>query len=101
MADRRFTEIDLRRMLAKAADYREDVVEGRWVIETRHRRRAWEVIVEPDSERRVVVVGSAFPPRGGGGERPVFEGPFCPRPPLAPLLFPPPPAPDQEPPTPH
>ncbi len=61
MADRRFTEIDLRRMLAKAADYREDVVEGRWVIETRHRRRAWEVIVEPDSERRLLVVVTAYP----------------------------------------
>ena len=61
MADRRFTEIDLRRMLEQAADYREDVVEGRWVIETRHRRRAWEVIVELDSERRLLVVVTAYP----------------------------------------
>ena len=61
MADRRFTEIDLRRMLEQAADYREDVVEGRWVIETRHRRRAWEVIVESDSERRLLVVVTAYP----------------------------------------
>jgi hypothetical protein len=34
MDDRRFTEIDLRRMLERASGYREDVVEGRWVIET-------------------------------------------------------------------
>jgi hypothetical protein len=61
MADRRFTEIDLRRMLERAAGYRDDVVEGRWVIETRHRRRAWEVIVEPDSARRLLVVVTAFP----------------------------------------
>jgi hypothetical protein len=32
MSDRRFTEIDLRRMLHRAAGHREDVVEGRWVI---------------------------------------------------------------------
>lgn len=61
MDDRRFTEIDLRRMLERASGYREDVVEGRWVIETRHRRRAWEVIVEPDRERRLLVVVTAHP----------------------------------------
>jgi len=61
MADRRFTEIDLRRMLERAAGYRDDVVEGRWAIEARHRRRAWEVIVEPDSERQLLVVVTAYP----------------------------------------
>ena len=60
MDDRRFTEIDLRRMLERASDYREDVVEGRWVIEARHRRRAWEVILEPDSERQLLVVVTAY-----------------------------------------
>ena len=45
MDDRRFTEIDLRRMLERAARYREDVVDGRWAIETKHRGKAWEVIV--------------------------------------------------------
>jgi hypothetical protein len=30
MADRRFTEIDLRRMLERASGHRRDVVEGRW-----------------------------------------------------------------------
>ena len=61
MADRRFTEIDLRRMLERASGYREDVVEGRWVIETRHRRRPWEVIVEPDGERELLVVVTGYP----------------------------------------
>ena len=61
MGDRRFTEIDLRRMLQQATGYREDVVEGRWVIETRHRGKAWEVIVEPDPERRLLVVVTAYP----------------------------------------
>ena len=61
MDDRRFTEIDLRRMLERGSGYREDVVEGRWVIEARHRRRAWEVILEPDSERQLLVVVTAYP----------------------------------------
>ena len=61
MDDRRFTEIDLRRMLERATGYRPDVVEGRWVIETRHHRRAWEVIVEPDWERQLLVVVTAYP----------------------------------------
>jgi hypothetical protein len=61
MDDRRFTEIDLRRMLERASSYREDAVEGRWVIETRHRGRAWEVIVEPDVERELLVVLTAYP----------------------------------------
>jgi len=54
-------EIDLRRMLERASGYREDVVEDRWVIETRHRGRAWEVIVEPDEHRRLLVVVTAYP----------------------------------------
>jgi hypothetical protein len=61
MDERRFTEIDLRRTLERATSYRPDVVESRWVIETRHRRRAWEVIVEPDWERRLLVVVTAYP----------------------------------------
>ena len=63
MDDRRFTEIDLRRMLERASGYREDVVEGRWVIETTHRGKAWEVIVEPDVERQLLVVVTAYPVR--------------------------------------
>src|SRR2546425_3818388 len=66
MGDRRFTEIDLRRMLQQATGYREDVVEGRWVIETRHRGKAWEVIVEPDRERRFLVVVTPDPGWGWG-----------------------------------
>jgi hypothetical protein len=61
MEDRDFTEVDLRTMLEGAKTYREDVVEGRWVIETRHSSRSWEVIVEPDPEERIVVVVTAYP----------------------------------------
>ena len=61
MTDRRFTELDLRRMLERASGYRKDVVEGRWIIETRHRGRAWDAIVEPDRERQLLVVVTAYP----------------------------------------
>ncbi|HEU4600692.1 MAG TPA: hypothetical protein VFS24_01930 [Steroidobacteraceae bacterium] len=61
MADRDFSEVELRRMLFAASDFRRDVVPGRWVIETRHKRKAWEVIVEPDSSAQVLVVVTAYP----------------------------------------
>jgi hypothetical protein len=64
MLDRRFTEVDLRRMLAAATAHRPDIVEGRWVIETRHRRRPWEVIVEPGEELRLLLVVTAYPMEG-------------------------------------
>jgi hypothetical protein len=57
MADRYFDEVDLRAMLEKAKAFSPDVVEGRFIIRTKHRRRAWEVIVEPNAiERRLIVV---------------------------------------------
>jgi hypothetical protein len=61
MADRAFNEIDVRRMLAAATGRRRDVVPGRWIIETRHRRKPWEVIVEPDADAQLLVVITAYP----------------------------------------
>lgn len=61
MIQRDFTEIDLRAMLHRATGYRPDVEPGRWVIETRHRGGAWEVIVEPEHEVRRMVVVTAYP----------------------------------------
>ena len=61
MEDRRFTEVGLRHMIDRASGCRPDAAPGRWVVETRHRRRAWRVIVEPDEGLRVVVVITAFP----------------------------------------
>ena len=52
---------ELRRMLEHAAGYKVDVVHGRWVIETRHARKDWEVIVEPDNVQRLLVVVTAYP----------------------------------------
>ena len=61
MVDRQFSEVDLRCMLEYAVGLREDVVEDRWVVETRHHGRAWEVIVEPDLGTRKLVVVTAYP----------------------------------------
>ena len=43
-----------------AMNYRRDIVEGRWVIETRYQRQRWEVIVEPIPERQLLVVVRAY-----------------------------------------
>lgn len=61
MVDRRFTEIDLRRMLSAAKSYQRDVVKGRWLIDTAHRRHHWQVIVEPDTIDHLLVVVTAYP----------------------------------------
>ena len=61
MLDRRFNEVDLRAMLHHAASFRPDIVEGRWVITCRHKRRRWEVIVEPDQHAQLLVVVTAYP----------------------------------------
>jgi hypothetical protein len=61
MAGRDFTEVDLRRMLEYAASISPSGVEGRWAIKTTHRRRSWKVIVEPDFDRHLLVVVTAYP----------------------------------------
>jgi len=61
MVDRDFTEVDLRRMLQYAGGLREDVLQGRWVVETRHLRQDWEVIVEPEPESQLLIVVTAYP----------------------------------------
>jgi hypothetical protein len=48
-------------MIESYIDVMEDDVEGRWVIETRHDGKPWEIIVEPDPVDRVVVVITAYP----------------------------------------
>lgn len=61
MDDRDFTEVDLRSMLQRAHGFKDDVVEGRFVIATDHRGAAWEVIVEPDEIDHLLVVVTAYP----------------------------------------
>ena len=61
MQDRAFNEVDLRRMLEHAHGQRADILEGRFVIDARHVGRPWEIIVEPDETRQLLVVITAYP----------------------------------------
>ncbi len=61
MLDRSFSEVDLRVMMEGASGVHEDPEPGRWVVETKRDRKPWEVIVEPDSEDRLLVVITAYP----------------------------------------
>ncbi len=60
MSDRGFSETDLRAMLESATGYRRDVVEGRWVIQAKHNRQPWEIIVEPDADASLLVFVTAY-----------------------------------------
>lgn len=60
MEDRDFTEVDLRQMLWTASGFREDIIDGRWIIETRFRGESWEIIVEPEVQQRRLVVITAY-----------------------------------------
>jgi len=60
MSDRDFTEVDLREMLEHARGYHPDVVEDRFLVETRFRGKAWEVVVEPDETDHLLVVVTAY-----------------------------------------
>jgi hypothetical protein len=61
MLDRSFTETELREMLEQATNLRSDSLPGRWVVETTHSGKAWEVIVEPDTAATLVIVVTAYP----------------------------------------
>jgi hypothetical protein len=47
MEDRDFSEVDLRLMLENARGYRADIVEGRFVIETEHKRARCDALSNP------------------------------------------------------
>lgn len=60
MADRSFTELDLRAMLQATTRLRRDIEPDRWVAVTRLRRQRWEVILEPDPAVDRLVVITAY-----------------------------------------
>jgi hypothetical protein len=61
MLDRGFSELDLRLMMEHATGLRETGDPGRWIVETVHDLRPWEVVVEPDIVDRFLVVITAYP----------------------------------------
>jgi hypothetical protein len=60
MEDRGFTEVDLRAMLEMASGWQPDYVEGRYIILCRLRGRRWHIIIEPDEDRQVLVIITAY-----------------------------------------
>lgn len=50
--------------MANATNLRRDHEPGRWVVESQHDSRLWEVIVEPDAPDQLVVVVTAYPVEG-------------------------------------
>ena len=61
MDDRQFTEVDLRRMMEHATGLGADILAGRFVVDARHAGGSWEVIIEPDELRKLLVVITAYP----------------------------------------
>ena len=60
MRHRRFSEVDLRAMLADARACLPDAAPNRWLVKTVLHDRPWEVIVEPDFELQILVVITAY-----------------------------------------
>ena len=61
MVDRGLIDVELRTMMEFATDLRKDDEAGRWVVETLHESRPWEVIVEPDAADQLLIVITAYP----------------------------------------
>jgi hypothetical protein len=60
MEQRGVTELDVRAMLEKATAFVPNIVEGRFMIDVRHRQNPWIVIVEPDLDARLLVVVTVY-----------------------------------------
>ena len=60
LRERDCKEIELRRMMERATSYRRGKREGRWVLETRFRRKPWKVAVEPLPEKHRLAVVTAY-----------------------------------------
>jgi hypothetical protein len=52
-------------MLHRASKLRRDIVPGRWMVVTSHRRRRWLVIVAPEAVEELLVVITAYPSEDG------------------------------------
>ena len=61
MADRDFTEADLRTMLQDADGWTVTPNPERYLISCRLAGRPWKIVVEPDEVEQLLVVVTAFP----------------------------------------
>jgi len=60
MEQRGVTEVEVRAMLERATRFEPNVVDGRFMIHVRHSQDPWVVIVEPDSDERLLVVVTVY-----------------------------------------
>jgi len=60
MEQRGVTEVEVRAMLEKATGLQPNVVESRFMIDVRHLQRPWIVIVEPDTDAKLLVVVTVY-----------------------------------------
>jgi hypothetical protein len=60
MEQRGVTEVEIRAMLERATSFEPNVVEGRFMIHTRHEQRPWIAIVEPDAEEKLLVIVTVY-----------------------------------------
>jgi hypothetical protein len=60
MEQRGVTEVEVRAMLERATGFEPSVVEGRFMIHSRHVERPWIVIVEPDADVKLLVVVTVY-----------------------------------------
>lgn len=60
MAERNVSEVELRAMLERASAIERSDLEGRFIVHTKHRRRRWRVVVEPDEGVECVVVVTVY-----------------------------------------
>ena len=60
MEQRGVTEVDVRAMLNRATSFEPNVVEGRFMIHVRHLQHPWIVIVEPDTDARLLAVVTVY-----------------------------------------
>jgi hypothetical protein len=60
MEQRGVTELEVHAMLEKATAFEPNVVEGRFMIHVRHLRHQWIVIVEPDTDAKLLVVVTLY-----------------------------------------
>jgi hypothetical protein len=60
MIRRKFSETDLRDMLERTTNLREDDELGRWVAETTKANQVWEVVLEPQTRDQTVLMITAY-----------------------------------------
>lgn len=60
MDQRGVTEVELRAMLERATGVEPNVVEGRFMIQTRKRGQPWIVIVEPDVDAKLLLIVTVY-----------------------------------------